>query len=254
MTALVPPNAKALLTAARIGRARAQPGVTSRSHSGSSSSMLIVGGTIPRRIASMTAINSSEPLAPSAWPCIDFIEEIDRRLASSPNTVLMALISVMSLGDRAGAVGVDIVNGSDGEVGVGETVRIALAAPSSVERRRVGLVRSSPRRRSAPGSRPRAPWRDLPVRAPPSPPLPQHEAFAMPIKRSACVWRHDAQHLPCLQDPVGQRRLRSADDRCMVAGCASATRPLRSRDWTTHTPVILLRHQMSPSFRLLSKR
>ena len=57
---------EALLTAARIGRSLAQLGVTSRSHSGSISSMFIVGGTIPRRIASMTAINSSEPLAPSA--------------------------------------------------------------------------------------------------------------------------------------------------------------------------------------------
>src|SRR5262249_26934549 len=71
-TALVPPNAKALLMATRIGRARAQFGVTSRSHSGSSSSMLIVGGTIPWRIASMTAIISRAPLAPSACPCIDF--------------------------------------------------------------------------------------------------------------------------------------------------------------------------------------
>jgi len=52
---------------------------------------------MPRRIASMTAINSSEPLAPNAWPCIDFVEEIDRRLASSPNTSLITLISVMSL-------------------------------------------------------------------------------------------------------------------------------------------------------------
>jgi hypothetical protein len=56
--------------------------------------MFIVGGTTPSRIATMTAINSSEPLAPSAWPCIDFVEEIDRRLGSSPNTVLMTLISV----------------------------------------------------------------------------------------------------------------------------------------------------------------
>jgi hypothetical protein len=44
----------------------------------------------------MTAINSNEPLAPSAWPCIDFVDEIDRRLAPSPNTVLMTWISVMS--------------------------------------------------------------------------------------------------------------------------------------------------------------
>jgi len=64
-TALVPPNAKALLVAARIGRARARPGVTSRPHAGSRSSILMVGGTMPRRIASITAINSSEPLVPS---------------------------------------------------------------------------------------------------------------------------------------------------------------------------------------------
>jgi hypothetical protein len=56
-----------------------------------------VGGTIPWRMASLTAFNSSEPLAPSAWPCIDFVEEIDSLLASSPNTVLMTLVSVMSL-------------------------------------------------------------------------------------------------------------------------------------------------------------
>jgi hypothetical protein len=59
--------------------------------------MLMVGGTMPRRIASMMAISSSEPLAPSACPCIDFVEEIDRRLAASPNTVLMTLISIRSL-------------------------------------------------------------------------------------------------------------------------------------------------------------
>src|SRR6516162_9916415 len=94
MTALVPPKAKELLMAARMGRFRAQLGVTSRSHSGSSSSILTVGGTIPRRIASITAINSSAPLAPSACPCIDFVDEIDIRFASLPNTVLMTLISM----------------------------------------------------------------------------------------------------------------------------------------------------------------
>ena len=43
-----PAECEGIANSVRIGRARAQPGVTSRSHSGSSSSMLIVGGTIPR--------------------------------------------------------------------------------------------------------------------------------------------------------------------------------------------------------------
>jgi hypothetical protein len=45
----------------------------------------------------MHAIASTPPLAPSKWPCMDLVEETARLPASSPNTPLMAFVSLTSL-------------------------------------------------------------------------------------------------------------------------------------------------------------
>ena len=59
----------------------------------------------------------------------------------------------------------------------------------------------------------------------------------MPIKRTACVGAMTRSASHAFRIPVGQRRLRSTDDRRINdASCAAATRPWRSRGWTTRTP------------------
>ncbi len=49
-------------------------GMMSRSHSGSGSVKLAVGGRMPLRRASAVAAASRAPAAPRPWPCIDLVE------------------------------------------------------------------------------------------------------------------------------------------------------------------------------------
>src|SRR5438067_1332569 len=96
-TALVPPNPKELETATLIGTSRAWFGTTSRSHSGSWLSMLMVGGTTPWRIASTLKAASTPPAAPSRCPVMLLVElTIRPSFAQPPKTFLIAFTSATS--------------------------------------------------------------------------------------------------------------------------------------------------------------
>src|SRR5262245_25288624 len=66
--ALIPPKAKELLSAIRIGMGRASFGTGSTGHLGSAPLQLIVGGTILSRTAPMVTMSSSAPAAPRPCP------------------------------------------------------------------------------------------------------------------------------------------------------------------------------------------
>ena len=75
------------LHSAAVDVARRAPrcGMKSRSHAGSGSSRLIVGGRKPRDSASAVATTPAAPLAPCGWPIIDLVDEPGTRSASAPN-------------------------------------------------------------------------------------------------------------------------------------------------------------------------
>jgi hypothetical protein len=52
-----------------------------------------VGGSTPAFRARSEHASSIAPLAPIAWPCIDFVELIGTWLTCAPNTCLTALVS-----------------------------------------------------------------------------------------------------------------------------------------------------------------
>ena len=57
----------------------------------------MVGGTTPSRSAPMTATSSIAPPAPSAWPCMDLVDDTASASACAPKTARMARVSVGSL-------------------------------------------------------------------------------------------------------------------------------------------------------------
>jgi hypothetical protein len=72
---LVPPKPNEFESAPRIFILRAVSGTKSRSHAGSTSTRLAVGGAIWSRIASTVNTASIPPAAPSRCPVIDLVEE-----------------------------------------------------------------------------------------------------------------------------------------------------------------------------------
>src|SRR3989441_5821676 len=89
-TALSPPKANELERAHSTWAARARWVMMSRSHSGSGSMKLAVGGSRPWCKAMTVATASSAPAAPRAWPCMDLVELTASRSACAPNTSRMA--------------------------------------------------------------------------------------------------------------------------------------------------------------------
>src|SRR5215472_13883264 len=85
-TALRPPNAKEFDRQASTDNLRRWFGITSRSHAGSGEVKFAVGGSIPSLSANMVAAASRAPAAPSACPCIDFVELTASRSACVPKT------------------------------------------------------------------------------------------------------------------------------------------------------------------------
>src|ERR1035437_408937 len=95
-TALRPPKAKEFESAYSTWAARGWLGTTSRSHSGSGSLKLAVGGRMPSRRATMAARHSRAAAAPNAWPCMLLVELTGRFLTREPKTAWMAADSEIS--------------------------------------------------------------------------------------------------------------------------------------------------------------
>src|SRR3989338_9614438 len=94
---LCPPNPKELERATFTLWGFATRGTKSRSWTpGSGCSRLIVGWSIPVRIAWMVATASSPPAAPRQWPIIDLVLLILMFFMWGPNTFRRALISQTS--------------------------------------------------------------------------------------------------------------------------------------------------------------
>src|SRR5579875_181697 len=94
--ALIPPKAKELLRAVRIGIGRASFGTASTGHFASASRQLMVGGAIFSRTAPIVTTSSSAPPAPSAWPWMGFVEETGRFASRFPKMAAKASDSVAS--------------------------------------------------------------------------------------------------------------------------------------------------------------
>src|SRR5688572_5696069 len=56
----------------------------------------MVGGRTPSRMAMITKAASTAPEAPSRWPVMDLVDEMGISYACSPNTVLIAAVSLLS--------------------------------------------------------------------------------------------------------------------------------------------------------------
>src|SRR5580704_5322338 len=95
--ALMPPKAKELVSAVRIGMGRASLGTASTGHLTSASRQLMVGGATFSRTAPIVTTSSSAPAAPSACPWMGFVEETGRFESRLPKTSLSASASVASL-------------------------------------------------------------------------------------------------------------------------------------------------------------
>src|ERR1700734_4214411 len=89
--ALVPPNPNEFDSAILIGRFFALCATRSIVVVTDGLSRLIVGGTIPSRIASRQKIASTAPAAPSRWPMQDLVDNIAIPPAELPTTRSTAL-------------------------------------------------------------------------------------------------------------------------------------------------------------------
>src|SRR5207302_1264042 len=89
-TAFNPPNANELESAHSTRAALGVFGTTSRSQAGSAVVKLAVGGMTPKCSAPTVAAASKAPAAPSACPCIDFVELTISRDTCSPKTARIA--------------------------------------------------------------------------------------------------------------------------------------------------------------------
>src|SRR5713226_1570287 len=77
------PNPRQLQSAASACDSRPALGMKSRSHAGSGSCWLMVGGRNPRARASAAVTIPAAPLAPCGWPIIDLTDDPARRSAWS---------------------------------------------------------------------------------------------------------------------------------------------------------------------------
>ena len=95
----------------RLGRA-ARPvfGMTSRSHAGSGSRWLMVGGRNPRDSASAAVTTPAAPLAPCGWPIIDLIDEPGTPLGVSAEDLAHAARLHRVVQQRRRAVIVDVAD------------------------------------------------------------------------------------------------------------------------------------------------
>ena len=110
MAAIWPPKATDSLSAVSSARRRPTSGMQSRSHSGSGSVRLSVGGAKPSRSASAVIASSTLPAAFTRWPSIDLVPLTQTLSAARPSARRMParLDQVVLL--RAGAVGVDVAD------------------------------------------------------------------------------------------------------------------------------------------------
>src|SRR6185503_20878682 len=99
--ALVPPKPKLLDMAIFTSRFWALSGTRSSAVSTLGFSRLIVGGTIPSRIARRQKIASTEPAAPSRWPIEDLVEDmavldaaLPKNRSTAPNSMPSAMVEV----------------------------------------------------------------------------------------------------------------------------------------------------------------
>src|ERR1700738_1064510 len=95
--ALMPPKAKEVVSAVRIGMGRASLGTASTGHLASASRQLMVGGAIFSRTAPIVTTSSSAPAAPRPCPGMGFGDETGRFESRLPKTSLSASASVASL-------------------------------------------------------------------------------------------------------------------------------------------------------------
>src|SRR5699024_2587692 len=99
MAMLWPPKPTDSLMAATspVGISRGLSRTMSTTVSGSSSSMLMVGGIRPSCRARMVAIDSTAPAPPNRWPVMDLVEDTaTRSAAASPRAERMARVSPTS--------------------------------------------------------------------------------------------------------------------------------------------------------------
>ncbi len=92
----MPPNANEFERATETGASRATFGTTSRSHSGSLSPQLIVGGTIPVSIVRTVATASIPPAEHRQWPSMDLMDDTGISYARAPSARLIAAVSAES--------------------------------------------------------------------------------------------------------------------------------------------------------------
>src|SRR3954452_19171196 len=86
MALFLEPKPRQLHSAAATDAPRPTLGMKSRSHAGSASCWLMVGGRNPRDNASAEVTIPEAPLAPCGWPIIDFVYEPGTRCARAPNS------------------------------------------------------------------------------------------------------------------------------------------------------------------------
>src|SRR6266851_1499611 len=86
MALFLEPKPKQLHSAAAGDARRPTLGMKSRSHAGSRSRWLIVGGRKPRESASAAVTIPAAPLAPCGWPIIDLVDEPGTASAPPPNS------------------------------------------------------------------------------------------------------------------------------------------------------------------------
>src|SRR5438477_9886520 len=86
MALFLEPKPRQLQSAASISAARPWFGMKSRSHAGSGSQRLMVGGRKPRSMARAAVTTPAAPLAPCGWPIMDFTDDPGTRSARSPKT------------------------------------------------------------------------------------------------------------------------------------------------------------------------
>src|SRR3712207_6327817 len=94
--ALVPPNPKEFDRATLISLRLAVLGTRSMAVSTDGLSRLIVGGTMPSRMASTEKIASTAPAAPSKCPTADLVDDMVSLAAALPTMRSMAFSSISS--------------------------------------------------------------------------------------------------------------------------------------------------------------
>ena len=117
---LLPPKPNEFDAATRTFAGRASFATWQRSHSGSGSSKLIVGGSALRSIAATHANASTAAAAVNRWPVMLLVELTGMRFTASPNTVLRTRSFRHVADRRTRGVGVDVIHLIGRDAGVVE--------------------------------------------------------------------------------------------------------------------------------------